>query len=171
MDLNIYQKINKRFADVFRQSTLVFTEQTGLANLHSIIEYSINFTTCKRDLIAKHFDDELWSNTGECNEMCDFCSNSKTRAYEKVNCVEEAKLVIEIIEKSIQKDKDKRLTANKLAELFYSELHSKSNKGKYKYLLSQLEAERQYIENILNISQYKTIELNICFFFFTHLKG
>ena len=120
----------------------MFTEQTGLANLHSIIDYCINFTKCKRDLIAKHFDDELWSSMGDCNQMCDFCRNLRTKTYEKVNCIGEAKLVIEILEKSVLKDKDKRLTANKLAEMVYSELNSKSNKGKYEKL-SQLESERQ----------------------------
>ncbi len=121
---------------------MVFTEQTGLANLHSIIEYCINFTKCKRDLIARHFDDELWTKSGACNKQCDFCSNSERCTFEKANCLEEAKLVIEILGKSVQKDKEKRLTANKLAELVYSDLNSKSNKNKFKNSLTQLETER-----------------------------
>ena len=127
---------------MFRQSTLVFTEQTGLTNLYSIIEYCINFTQCKRDLIAQHFDDEIWSKTGECNKMCDFCCDSVKNTYERVNCIEEAQLVIDILEKTLQKDKDKRLTANKLAEMVYNDLNSKANKGKYKNSLNVLETER-----------------------------
>lgn len=128
----------------------MFTEQTGLSNLHSIIEYCIDYTKCKRDLIARHFDDELWSSTGECNQMCDFCRNLQAKTYEKVNCIAEAKLVIEILEKSVLKDKDKRFTANKLAELVFGELNSKSNKGKFEKL-SQLESERQKKYSCLNI--------------------
>ena len=121
---------------------MVFTEQTGLTNLHSIIEYCINFTTCKRNMIAKHFDDEFWSNTGDCKKMCDICSNADRDTYSKTNCIDEARLVIEVLEKSVQKDKEKRLTANKLVELVYADLNSKSNKNKYRNSLTQLETER-----------------------------
>ena len=33
------------FADVFRQSTMVFTEQTGLENLYSMVAYAFNLKT------------------------------------------------------------------------------------------------------------------------------
>ncbi|CAF0778106.1 unnamed protein product [Brachionus calyciflorus] len=117
-----------RFGDVFRQSTMVFTEQTGLTNLYSIVNYCINNKTCKRKLIAQHFNDDIWENKGECNEMCDSCKNKAQNQIEKVDVYQEANLVLGILDKNSNKS-DKRLTANKLAELVLSEINSKNKKS------------------------------------------
>ncbi len=62
-----------RFGDMFRQSSMVFTERTGLENLYSMVRYCIDKKSCKRTLIAAHFKDHLWSKTGNCHQMCDIC--------------------------------------------------------------------------------------------------
>jgi hypothetical protein len=59
--------------------------------------------------------------------MCDYCKilNENKINNKEINCIEEAKLIINVIEKNTQ-SKDKRLTANKLLELAISEF--KKNK-------------------------------------------
>lgn len=126
-----------RFADVFRQSSMVFTEQTGLTNLYSMINYCINITTCKRNLIADHFCDERWRTDGNCNQMCDICKEAKT--VSKINCVKEANFVISVLEKHAAKSKDNRITANKLAEVAVSEMTKSKELNQN---LNQVEIER-----------------------------
>ncbi len=65
------------FGDVFRQSTMVFTEQTGLEKLYSMVDYATDFSKCRRRLLAKHFG-ERWDDS-QCNKMCDTCSLKSDR--------------------------------------------------------------------------------------------
>ncbi|XP_025202849.1 ATP-dependent DNA helicase Q1-like [Melanaphis sacchari] len=65
-----------KLSDVFKLSTMVFTTQTGLPNLYSMIKYCLNVKECRRKLISAHFDESWESN--DCNAMCDNCCNSKT---------------------------------------------------------------------------------------------
>ncbi|KAL9955233.1 hypothetical protein ACROYT_G036526 [Oculina patagonica] len=60
--------------DVFQQSTMVFTEQTGLENLYGMLAYCQQQKTCRRALIGRHFG-ESW-NPAECHKMCDNCKNT-----------------------------------------------------------------------------------------------
>ncbi|KAG8221890.1 hypothetical protein J437_LFUL006708, partial [Ladona fulva] len=60
-----------RFADVFRLSTMVFTQQTGIENLYGIVDYSLDVSRCRRSMIALHFG-EQWEST-DCDKMCDHC--------------------------------------------------------------------------------------------------
>ena len=60
-----------RAADVFRQSTMVFTEHTGLQNLYSMLKYCVNETECRRSVIAKSFG-ERWEES-HCQSACDVC--------------------------------------------------------------------------------------------------
>lgn len=79
---------------MFRLSTMVFTEQTGLRNLYAMAAYcldseryvidfevfndygirrlSLQIIRCRREVIASHFD-ERWESSS-CNKMCDHCS-------------------------------------------------------------------------------------------------
>ncbi|KAK3101107.1 hypothetical protein FSP39_000993 [Pinctada imbricata] len=67
-----------RLADVFRQSTMVFTEQTGLNNLYGIMTYCTDVARCRRSIIARHFG-EVWDKT-QCERMCDHCSSEGKKA-------------------------------------------------------------------------------------------
>ncbi|XP_012944528.2 ATP-dependent DNA helicase Q1 [Aplysia californica] len=60
-----------RLADVVKQSCMVFTEQTGLNNLHGIVKYCTDVKSCRRSVIARHFG-EVWD-SGQCDRMCDHC--------------------------------------------------------------------------------------------------
>lgn len=57
--------------DIFQQSTMVFTEQTGLENLYGMLSYCQEQKSCRRGLIGRHFG-ESW-NPAKCHEMCDNC--------------------------------------------------------------------------------------------------
>jgi hypothetical protein len=135
-----------------------------------MVSYCIDFKTCKRNLIARHFNDDLWNKTGECHEMCDFClettsKNGKTSS-EPLNCIHEARLVIETIQNYADKSsKEKRLTANKLIDLVYAELNSKKSKSTVVSNLGKLEIEnlvismlmRKYLKEDFHFTPYNTI--------------
>ena len=61
-----------RAADTFRQSTMVFTEHTGLRNLYAMLRYCLNKAECRRAVIARSFG-EKWTES-DCNRSCDICS-------------------------------------------------------------------------------------------------
>nr|QNH68105.1 ATP-dependent DNA helicase Q1 [Brachionus koreanus] len=137
-----------RFADVFRQSTMVFTEQTGLENLYSIVNYCIDKKTCKRILIAKHFNDDVWEKNGDCNQMCDHCKDTNSNQIEKIDVFEEACFVLSVLENT---KSDKKLTSNKLAELVYSGIVSKNKKSNYyPNNLNQTEVENLILTMLMN---------------------
>ena len=57
---------------MFRVSTMVMSEQTGLENLYQMVAYSTDSgQSCRRKLIASHFDEE-WAKK-QCGGMCDNC--------------------------------------------------------------------------------------------------
>ncbi|XP_049775892.1 ATP-dependent DNA helicase Q1-like isoform X1 [Schistocerca cancellata] len=64
-----------RFADIFRLSTMVFSQQTGLENLYSIVDYCLDTKRCRRSVIASHFD-ETWE-PEHCRAMCDHCRSPR----------------------------------------------------------------------------------------------
>ncbi|XP_021932039.1 ATP-dependent DNA helicase Q1-like isoform X2 [Zootermopsis nevadensis] len=66
-----------RLSDVFKLSSMVFTQQTGRQNLYNIVEYCLDAYRCRRAIIASHFD-EVWKSQ-DCNAMCDHCCNLKER--------------------------------------------------------------------------------------------
>ena len=86
-----------------------------------MVNYCINNTICKRKIIAQHFNDTL---NELCNEMCDYCKNLAEKKISNSNYdfINEAKIIIECIEKNSGKSKDKRITANKLSELSFNDI-------------------------------------------------
>ena len=62
-----------KFTDVFRQSAMVFTEQTGIENLHGMLKYCLDLKACRRTSMGKYFG-EVWDR-GCCNNMCDNCQD------------------------------------------------------------------------------------------------
>ncbi|KAI6651587.1 hypothetical protein LOD99_4838 [Oopsacas minuta] len=57
--------------DYFPHSSMVMTEKIGIRNLNAITRYCLDGSTCRRVLIAKHFNESF--STEECNTMCDNC--------------------------------------------------------------------------------------------------
>lgn len=133
-----------RVADAFRQSTMVFTEHTGLSNLYSMLRYCLNKVECRRALIARCFG-ERWSES-DCNSSCDICHlhpmtstlddntagaistgfisarGKGTTTYVSVeeDITKHCQSLVEIVE-SVQ-GKEKRLTALKVVEIWQAKL-------------------------------------------------
>ncbi|PNF25033.1 ATP-dependent DNA helicase Q1 [Cryptotermes secundus] len=102
-----------RLSDVFRISSMVFTQQTGLQNLYRIVEYCLDASRCRRAIIASHFD-EAWDSQ-DCNAMCDHCCKPKERKEMVVTsfCQALYKLI------SNAAAVDTKLTAQKLLDAWY----------------------------------------------------
>ncbi|KAJ8298693.1 hypothetical protein KUTeg_022753 [Tegillarca granosa] len=100
-----------RFADVFRQSTMVFTEQTGLDNLYGIMEYCTDMKKCRRSIIARHFG-EVWDKA-QCNAMCDHCDSTPV-PKERKDVTKVCLNMLQIIEQA--DNDDSRVTAQKLID-------------------------------------------------------
>lgn len=128
-----------RATDAFRQSTMVFTEHTGLQNLYAVLRYCLNETECRRSLLAKSFG-EKWHQQ-DCQLSCDVCRNlnkgggssstsqSGSTAKRASFCVQKedvsdgCRALIAIIENA--QAKEQRLTANKAVDAW----RNKSSSG------------------------------------------
>ncbi|EPS68779.1 hypothetical protein M569_05989, partial [Genlisea aurea] len=60
-----------RPADVPRQSSMVFYENSGLQNLYDIVRYCLSKKQCRRGAFFKHFAEP----SRECEGMCDNCTS------------------------------------------------------------------------------------------------
>lgn len=83
------------FCDIFRQSTMVFTEQKGLEHLYKMVAYCLDFSRCRRLIIADHFE-ERWE-AEACNKLCDHCANPNL-SLESQDIVEDFSTIQNIIE-------------------------------------------------------------------------
>ncbi|XP_076450110.1 ATP-dependent DNA helicase Q1-like isoform X2 [Babylonia areolata] len=104
-----------RFADVARQSTMVFTERTGLENLYGIVAYCIDVSGCRRSRIARHFG-EVWDST-HCAGMCDHCDPSLGKPCAKRDVTRLCQDVIRILNHA--KATSQRVTAPKILDAWY----------------------------------------------------
>ncbi|XP_059172094.1 ATP-dependent DNA helicase Q1-like [Physella acuta] len=107
-----------RLADVAKQSSMVFTEQTGLRNLHGIIRYCIDVRSCRRSIIARHFG-EVWESS-QCDQMCDHCLRShhiKDGTVQK-DVTKYCKDVIALLDAAASTEQ--RVTSAKLLEAWFS---------------------------------------------------
>ncbi|XP_013412024.1 ATP-dependent DNA helicase Q1 [Lingula anatina] len=84
-----------RFGDIFRQSTMVFVERTGLDNLYGMLGYCLDTGRCRRSIIAQHFG-EAWDSL-QCNGMCDHCDASRTVHVELVDITSYCKDIFTIL--------------------------------------------------------------------------
>lgn len=102
-----------RLPDIFKLSTMVFQDKVGLQNLYKVLAYCLDQTSCRRSLIASHFE-ENWSRT-DCAEMCDHCK--KPKDGKQVNVAPYCRQLYEILTKGVQSET--RLTALKLLDAWY----------------------------------------------------
>ena len=100
------------FSDVFRHSTMVFTEQTGLDKLYAMAGYAFDLTHCRRQLIAQHFS-EQWTSV-ECNQMCDHCQETDKASVTEMDVARLVHQLLSIL--SNAKSVNQRLTPLKLLE-------------------------------------------------------
>jgi len=104
-----------RLADLFKQSTIVFQEQTGLEKLYSMAEFCLNTDTCRRKLIAEHFLESMDADIS-CDKMCDHCDteSGELGCDEAVDVTDYAKAAVDIL--TAATTKEIRVTAIKLVE-------------------------------------------------------
>ncbi|KOC60130.1 ATP-dependent DNA helicase Q1, partial [Habropoda laboriosa] len=102
-----------RLPDIFKLSTMVFQDKVGLQNLYKMLAYCLDQTSCRRSLIATHFE-ETWT-TSDCLKMCDHCRKPKT--CKQVNIAQYCRQLLEIMTKAVQNET--RLTALKLIDAWY----------------------------------------------------
>ncbi|VIO89491.1 ATP-dependent DNA helicase, RecQ family protein [Brugia malayi] len=106
-----------RLNDLFRQSTMVCTEKTGVRNLYSVLSYCIEASECRRSVIAEHFNVE-W-NSSLCSKMCDICAQTNA-----VECIDVTNYWRQMLE--AQKTDNNRITGMKLVELTWKKVSSVS---------------------------------------------
>lgn len=131
-----------RFNDMSRITTMMFTEHTGLQNAYKMIDYATDGISCRRDLIGKHFAD-VWSDTVECNKMCDRCYHEDSVQIPKMIITEHCLDLYRIIDRAVSIDV--KLTALKLVDAWYQ-------KGATNLRVKDVEVpklERYYAEQII----------------------
>ncbi|VDK46612.1 unnamed protein product [Anisakis simplex] len=105
-----------RLNDLFRQSTMVCTEKTGIRNLYSMLSYCIQRKECRRSLIAEHFNEHF--DRSLCNGMCDICCTVSD--VDVVDITSYWRTMLSIIEEQLaiaKNDSSGRITGLKLTEL------------------------------------------------------
>ncbi|THK32960.1 ATP-dependent DNA helicase Q1 [Diachasma alloeum] len=114
-----------RLADIFRLSTMVIGDKVGLQNLYKVLEYCLEPGTCRRSLIAKHFE-ENWRQE-DCAEMCDHCRRPKKSKETDIGS--HCRQLYQIIEKALKGETN--LTLIKLMDAWF-------NKGAVAYRVSSI---------------------------------
>uniref|UniRef100_A0A914PJD6 ATP-dependent DNA helicase RecQ zinc-binding domain-containing protein n=1 Tax=Panagrolaimus davidi TaxID=227884 RepID=A0A914PJD6_9BILA len=138
---------------------MVATEKTGIQNLYSVLAYATRVNSCRRVMIAEHFD-ETWDSSW-CNKMCDNCASNSVKDCTNENDLDLTKYITmakEIIENYNHSSNDKgsgRITAPKLAELMYKKL-SNISREKVEKILSTLLLQG-FIEEDFHFTPYSII--------------
>ncbi|XP_021889892.1 mediator of RNA polymerase II transcription subunit 34 isoform X4 [Carica papaya] len=97
-----------RPADVPRQSSMVFYENSGLQNLYDIVRYCQSKRQCRRSAIFHHFAEPLQ----DCDGMCDNCAFSSD--IKEVDASGHAKIVVSLLQD--MRENDQRLTMLQLVD-------------------------------------------------------
>lgn len=130
-----------RPADVPRQSSMVFYENSGLQNLYDIVRYSQSKKQCRRSTFFRHFAEPLQ----DCNGMCDICAFSCD--VSEVDVTRHAQCIISLLQ-DIQ-DNDQRLTMLQLVEkmkIKLKEIDSDLKREEIEQLVLQLIIDRVLTE-------------------------
>ncbi|XP_033221518.1 ATP-dependent DNA helicase Q1-like [Belonocnema kinseyi] len=103
-----------KLSDVFKLSTMVFQDKVGLQNLYNMLAFCLNSSSCRRSLIATHFE-ETWTKK-DCAEMCDHCKKPKERR--EIDVGPYCRQLYTIMTKAVQSET--RLTALKLLDSWFN---------------------------------------------------
>ncbi|XP_052270271.1 ATP-dependent DNA helicase Q1-like isoform X3 [Dreissena polymorpha] len=148
-----------RLQDVFRQSAMVMTEQTGLTNLYGIVSYCVDEKKCRRSMIARYFG-EVWE-ASQCNKMCDHCNSSYES--EKKDITEYCSSVMKILDNA--DSSDSKLTAIKVLDAWQGKgpganrvkgTDTAADRGKLETILAHM-LIKQYIREDFHFTPYATI--------------
>jgi len=103
-----------RLADVFKQSTMVFQERTGIEKLYSMINYCLSTGVCRRKLIADHFLESMERDLS-CDGMCDVCAGELDLSQlDLVDVTDYSRAAVDILSAGV--NKEVRITSAKLVE-------------------------------------------------------
>lgn len=69
-----------KFQDIFRATSLMVTEKTGVPNVYNMLRYALDKDTCRKAQLAQHFGDS-WD-PSLCTDMCDNCDESRKKTYQ-----------------------------------------------------------------------------------------
>lgn len=121
-----------RPADVPRQSSMVFYENSGLQNLYDIVRYCQSKRQCRRNAFFQHFAEPL----KDCNGMCDNCAFLSE--VMEVDVSRHAKVMVSLLQDT--QEKDQRLTMLQLVDKMKNkkELGSDIKKEEMEQLVVQL---------------------------------
>ncbi|KAM5573738.1 ATP-dependent DNA helicase Q-like 2 [Rosa sericea] len=139
-----------RPADMPRQSSMVFYENSGLQNLYDIVRYCQSKRQCRRSSFFRHFAEPLQ----DCNGMCDNCAFSNE--VKEVDVSRHAKLMVTML-KDVQEN-DQRLTVLQLVDkikIKHKEVGSELKREEIEQLVIQLILERR-------ISAYSLCHKCVC---------
>ncbi|KAK3927929.1 ATP-dependent DNA helicase Q1 [Frankliniella fusca] len=103
-----------RLPDLFKVSITVFSQHLGLENLYGMVDYCIDIGSCRRSLIASHFD-EVWE-SAECKGMCDHCKSPFQ--VNQINLQKHCLFLYQILDHA--SEKDTKLTSQKLLEAWFN---------------------------------------------------
>ncbi|ODM89726.1 ATP-dependent DNA helicase Q1 [Orchesella cincta] len=109
-----------KFQDVFRASSLMFTEKNGVQNVYNMLRYSLDKDNCRKSLIAQHFGDS-WD-PSLCTEMCDNCDRSNKKVV-KVKVYPILQDLMKLLTHASQIEE--RMTALKLMDAWFGKGNKK----------------------------------------------
>ncbi|XP_022081454.1 ATP-dependent DNA helicase Q1-like [Acanthaster planci] len=148
-------------SDVFRQSTMVMVEQTGLQKLYAMVAYCIDKHRCRRSIQAEHFDERLDANKQLCNDMCDNC-----RYKEQVHNMKLNDYYISLLQTlQAATKKTERITPLKLVDKWLAKKPSYRLEGSKRSPLSRVDCEfimcylllEGYLKEDFHFTPYTTI--------------
>ncbi|KAL6549739.1 Werner syndrome ATP-dependent helicase [Orobanche minor] len=97
-----------RPADVPRQSSMVFYENSGLQNLYNIVRYCLSKRQCRRGAFFRHFAEPVQ----DCNGMCDNCASCNE--IKELDVPGHAKSVVSLLQE--MQENDQRVTVLQLVD-------------------------------------------------------
>lgn len=125
-----------RSADMPRQSSMVFHENSGLQNLYDMVQYCQSKRQCRRSAFFRHFAEPLQ----ECNGMCDSCAFSSE--IKEVDASGHSKLLISLVRE--MQEKDQRVTMLQLVD------RVKNKQKQLDFELKREEMEQLVVQLILD---------------------
>ncbi|KAI3468473.1 hypothetical protein Pfo_025136 [Paulownia fortunei] len=126
-----------RPADVPRQSSMVFYENSGLQNLYDIVRYCLSKRQCRRVAFFRHFAEPLQ----DCNGICDNCASYNE--VKELDVSGHAKFIVSLLQE--MQENDQRVTMLQLVDkmkIKNKALDPELKKDELEQLLVQLAVDR-----------------------------
>ncbi|OQR74352.1 putative ATP-dependent DNA helicase Q1-like, partial [Tropilaelaps mercedesae] len=148
-----------KFQDVFRLSSLVFSDKSGLRYLYRMIKYCLDRSTCRRQLLRETLTEGFADEPIGCRNaeaMCDNCRNPVK--VQTLDVTEHIKLFSTIFEE--QSSQGQRVTGWKLMDLFRKRLNKENAPSVVREHVGHLIAWalcEGYLEEKFHFTPYSTI--------------